>query len=277
MAFVRVGPEDFDPGAEMERLQAEAGDAGAVASFLGIVRRGQETPIEAMTLEHYPAMTERAIARTAAEAEGRWALSGCRIIHRIGRIPVGGRIVLVLTASRHPSGGVGLDGLPHRLAQGRGAVSGRRSIRSRERRIGSSPARPMTPRRGAGPRPGCKPAPSGGEGLIQPRFAPRAPDLGQPCPQRPADLFCQWLRVHMQGFADHLFPFEDIGDPASDCAKVARASGRGSRPGYSWRHRSTDGLSAFVGRPGAAQDVGRRGWLRREGGGSGRAMHDLRR
>jgi molybdopterin synthase catalytic subunit len=101
MAFIRVGPEDFDPGAEMERLQAEAGDAGAIASFLGIVRRGQDHPIEAMTLEHYPAMTERAIARTAAEAEGRWALSGCRIIHRIGRIPVGGRIVLVLTASRH--------------------------------------------------------------------------------------------------------------------------------------------------------------------------------
>jgi molybdopterin synthase catalytic subunit len=101
MAFIRVGPEDFDPGAETERLLADAGDAGAIASFLGIVRRGQEHPIEAMTLEHYPAMTERAIARMAAEAERRWPLSGCRIIHRTGRIPVGGRIVLVLTASRH--------------------------------------------------------------------------------------------------------------------------------------------------------------------------------
>jgi molybdopterin synthase catalytic subunit len=101
MAFIRVGPEDFDPGAEMERLQAEAGDAGAIASFLGIVRRGQDHPIEAMTLEHYPGMTERAIARVAAEAESRWTLSGCRIIHRTGRIPVGGRIVLVLTASPH--------------------------------------------------------------------------------------------------------------------------------------------------------------------------------
>ena len=101
MAFIRVGPEDFDPSAEMERLQDDAGDAGAIASFIGIVRRGQEHPIEAMTLEHYPGMTEREIARIAAEAEGRWALGGCRIIHRIGRIPVGGRIVLVLTASRH--------------------------------------------------------------------------------------------------------------------------------------------------------------------------------
>jgi molybdopterin synthase catalytic subunit len=101
MAFVRVGPADFDPGAEIERLQADAGDAGAIASFLGIVRRGQDNPIAAMTLEHYPAMTEPAIARMAAEAEGRWALSGCRIIHRTGLIPVGGRIVLVLTAARH--------------------------------------------------------------------------------------------------------------------------------------------------------------------------------
>ena len=101
MAFIRVGPDDFDPGMEMERLQAEAGDAGAIASFVGIVRRGQERPIEAMTLEHYPGMTERAIAQMVKEAEGRWALGGCRIIHRTGRIPVGGRIVLVLTASSH--------------------------------------------------------------------------------------------------------------------------------------------------------------------------------
>jgi molybdopterin synthase catalytic subunit len=101
LAFIDVGPEDFDPGEEMERLLSEAGDAGAIASFVGIVRRGQDRPIEAMTLEHYPAMTERAITRMAEEAERRWALSGCRIIHRIGRIPVGGRIVLVLTAARH--------------------------------------------------------------------------------------------------------------------------------------------------------------------------------
>ena len=101
MAFIRIGPEDFDPAAEVVALQAEAGDAGAIATFLGIVRRGQDKPIEAMTLEHYPGMTEHAIARMVAEAESRWPLSGCRVIHRTGRIPVGGRIVLVLTASRH--------------------------------------------------------------------------------------------------------------------------------------------------------------------------------
>jgi molybdopterin synthase catalytic subunit len=101
MAVITVGPEDFDPAAEMRALLAGDSDVGGIASFLGIVRRGLERPIEAMTLEHYPGMTERAIAQMAAEAEARWPLDGCRIIHRTGRIPVGGRIVLVMTASRH--------------------------------------------------------------------------------------------------------------------------------------------------------------------------------
>ncbi|GAB0118244.1 molybdenum cofactor biosynthesis protein MoaE [Acidisoma sp. 7E03] len=101
MAVIRVGPEDFDLGQELAALQDEAGEAGAIASFLGVVRRGVEPAIAAMTLEHYPGMTERAIAAMAGEAAQRWPLLGCRIIHRTGRIPVGGRIVLVATASRH--------------------------------------------------------------------------------------------------------------------------------------------------------------------------------
>jgi molybdopterin synthase catalytic subunit len=101
MAVITVGPKDFDPTVEMDALLAGDGDVGGIASFLGIVRRGRARPIDAMTLEHYPGMTERAIARMAAEAETRWPLAGCRIIHRTGRIPVGGRIVLVMTASRH--------------------------------------------------------------------------------------------------------------------------------------------------------------------------------
>lgn len=101
MAVIRVGPEDFDTGAELAALQQDAGDAGAIASFLGIVRRGIEDPILAMTLEHYPGMTERAIAAMAAEAQDRWSLSGCRILHRTGRIEAGDRIVLVATAAPH--------------------------------------------------------------------------------------------------------------------------------------------------------------------------------
>ncbi|MCB8879151.1 molybdenum cofactor biosynthesis protein MoaE [Acidisoma cellulosilytica] len=101
MAFIRVGPEDFDLGQEMAALRGEAGDIGAVASFIGIVRGAAGAPITAMTLEHYPGMTERAIARMAAEAEMRFALSACRIIHRTGCIPIAGQIVLVLTAAGH--------------------------------------------------------------------------------------------------------------------------------------------------------------------------------
>ncbi|HEX3984096.1 MAG TPA: molybdenum cofactor biosynthesis protein MoaE [Acidisoma sp.] len=101
MGFVRVGPEDFDIAAEMAALQRDAGDAGALASFVGIVRAGSGIPIAAMTLEHYPGMTDRAIGDIVAQAEARFALSGARVIHRTGRIPAGGRIVLVLAAAAH--------------------------------------------------------------------------------------------------------------------------------------------------------------------------------
>lgn len=101
MVFVRVGPEDFDLAAELSALQADAGDIGAVASFLGVVRGGADKATVAMTLEHYPGMTERSIAAMARDAEARFALSACRIVHRTGRIPVGGQIVLVLTAAAH--------------------------------------------------------------------------------------------------------------------------------------------------------------------------------
>src|SRR3546814_2746066 len=95
MISVRVGPEDFDVGLELARLEAEA---GAVASFIGVVRG--DDGLVAMTLEHYPAMTEAALAAIAAEAERRWPIVSGTIIHRIGRLQAGGRIVLVAVASR---------------------------------------------------------------------------------------------------------------------------------------------------------------------------------
>src|ERR1700722_9210529 len=54
-----------------------------------------------MTLEHYPAMTERAIAQITEEAERRWGLLGCTVIHRVGRLVAGANIVLVLAAASH--------------------------------------------------------------------------------------------------------------------------------------------------------------------------------
>ena len=102
MPTIRVQPEAFDTGAEITALLAGRTDIGGLASFIGVVRdTAKGHPIEAMTLEHYPGMTERALTRIADQAEARWPLQACLIIHRIGRLPPGAPIVLVLTASPH--------------------------------------------------------------------------------------------------------------------------------------------------------------------------------
>ncbi len=102
MAGVRVQRADFDIGAETAALTAGRADIGAIGSFLGTVRDiAGGRKITAMTLEHYPGMTERAMGRIAAEAEARWPLLGCTLIHRVGRLLPGENIVLVLAASPH--------------------------------------------------------------------------------------------------------------------------------------------------------------------------------
>ncbi len=95
--IVRIGPDDFDTGAELARLEALGG--GAVASFTGIVRGGAD--FESMTLDHYPAMTQAALEALAGEASVRWPLAGVTIIHRVGELRKGERIVLVACASDH--------------------------------------------------------------------------------------------------------------------------------------------------------------------------------
>ncbi len=100
--MIRVQEEDFDVGAELERLSAEAKGAGAVSCFVGLVRdlSGGGT-VRAMTLEHYPGMTERQLAGIEAEARSRWPLEAVLVVHRYGRLEPGDRIVLVATASAH--------------------------------------------------------------------------------------------------------------------------------------------------------------------------------
>ncbi len=99
---VSVQREDFDIAAETDLLTAGDPDIGAVVSFTGLVRQMTGAgPITAMELEHYPGMTEAALAGIVAEAEARWPLQGVRVIHRYGSLRPGDRIVLVLTASRH--------------------------------------------------------------------------------------------------------------------------------------------------------------------------------
>lgn len=99
MARIAVQEAPFDVAAETALLTQGRTDIGAVASFIGLCRA--DDGLAAMVLEHYPAMTERAMAKIAAEAEARWPLTGCTLIHRVGRLEPGAPIVLVLTASGH--------------------------------------------------------------------------------------------------------------------------------------------------------------------------------
>ena len=102
MARIVVQETDFDTGAEIARLAAGRTDIGGIGCFVGTVRsEAGGRAIAALTLEHYPAMTEPALARIADEAARRWDLLGCTLIHRVGRLRPGENIVLVLAASAH--------------------------------------------------------------------------------------------------------------------------------------------------------------------------------
>ncbi len=100
MAIVRVQTEDFDVSAELATLGRGRTDIGGIGSFIGTVR-SHDGEISAMTLEHYPGMTERAMMRIAHAAEARFNLFGCTLIHRVGALEPGANIVLVLAAARH--------------------------------------------------------------------------------------------------------------------------------------------------------------------------------
>ena len=97
-----VQEADFDVGAEISALRAGNPQIGAVASFIGLVRDLNDgSNVAAMTLEHYPAMTHKALTAIVAEAETRWALLGCTVIHRVGALFPTDQIVLVAVASSH--------------------------------------------------------------------------------------------------------------------------------------------------------------------------------
>jgi len=99
---IRVQREDFDVGAELERLTAGNHRVGGLCVFVGLVRDiAGGAPVGAMTLEHYPAMTEKQLADIDAEALARWPLERTLIVHRYGRLEPGDRIVLVAVASAH--------------------------------------------------------------------------------------------------------------------------------------------------------------------------------
>ena len=82
---VRVQPEDFDVGAEVKALTAGRTDIGAIVTFTGVVPQRQCGQLAAMTLEHYPGMTEAELQRVEAETAARWPLQASLIVHRVGR------------------------------------------------------------------------------------------------------------------------------------------------------------------------------------------------
>ena len=100
--MIRVQREDFDLGAELAALTQGNHKIGGLCSFVGLVRdMAGDADISAMTLEHYPGMTEKELERIEAEAVERWPLDASLIIHRYGRLEPGDQIVLAAAASAH--------------------------------------------------------------------------------------------------------------------------------------------------------------------------------
>lgn len=99
---VRVQQEDFDAGAEISRMRLSRADIGAVAAFIGQVRDINDgADVTALTLEHYPGMTEKALQGIIDEARQRWRITDALIIHRVGTLHATDQIVLVLVCGAH--------------------------------------------------------------------------------------------------------------------------------------------------------------------------------
>ena len=99
---ISIQTEAFDTAGEEQKLRRGNPRIGAVVSFLGLMRDINDgDQVHTMTLEHYPGMTEKALAAIVDEAEQRWDLEGIRVIHRVGELRPEESIVLVMVASRH--------------------------------------------------------------------------------------------------------------------------------------------------------------------------------
>ncbi len=99
---VRVQEAAFDIGAEIDALRAGDPRIGAIATFVGTVRDANDgASVATMTLEHYPGMTERALADIVAEAKGRFDIVDALVVHRVGRLVPGDAIVLVAVTGAH--------------------------------------------------------------------------------------------------------------------------------------------------------------------------------
>ncbi|WP_424977891.1 molybdenum cofactor biosynthesis protein MoaE [Leisingera sp. S232] len=98
---ISVQEAAFELGAESDAFAAGVANAGAVVTFTGVVRDADQGGLQAMEIEHYPGMTEKALTAIAEEAMDRWSLADTLVIHRHGRLAPGERIMMVATAARH--------------------------------------------------------------------------------------------------------------------------------------------------------------------------------
>jgi molybdopterin synthase catalytic subunit len=101
---VRIQHEAFDAGAEIARLRGADPNVGAVACFIGVARDVNDGErVAALTLEHYPGMTERALEDICAQARARWKLIDLLVVHRVGELRPTDPIVLVVVTGAHRS------------------------------------------------------------------------------------------------------------------------------------------------------------------------------
>jgi molybdopterin synthase catalytic subunit len=102
VAAVRVQTEDFDIAREIDALRGRDARIGAIAAFVGLVRDVNDAAaVSTLTLEHYPGMTEKALAGIVDEAKTRWEIYDATVIHRVGELKPTDPIVLVAVSSAH--------------------------------------------------------------------------------------------------------------------------------------------------------------------------------
>jgi molybdopterin synthase catalytic subunit len=99
--IIKIQQQDFDLGEVNRGLCAGRTDVGAIASFIGLVRDLPQNRLHRMTLEHYPGMTEKALASIIETAQQRWEILDCAVIHRVGDLKPADQIVLVSVVSAH--------------------------------------------------------------------------------------------------------------------------------------------------------------------------------
>ena len=101
--LILIQEHPFDPGKEAQNFAERQDNAGAIVTFTGIVRNTSARDLETLAIEHYPAMTEKAISDIAQRAIDRWSLQDALVLHRYGNLAPGEGIMMVATAAVHRS------------------------------------------------------------------------------------------------------------------------------------------------------------------------------